>query len=80
MKSKKLFIASLDTRNFMFEAFSQTSAEAARADLLEGLKIHGREYRLPANWYEQFLTSDGFVERFVEIGRAYRDRELLIAK
>lgn len=49
-----IYRASLDTRNFRFEAHADTPLHA-RVALLKGLIAHGKKLKLPVNWFEEML-------------------------
>lgn len=64
--------ATLDTRNFHFEAYGEDCADAS-AVLIDGLNRHAIAYQLPADWF-----SPEDIEHFeIQIGRAYRDSEII---
>lgn len=64
--------ATLDTKNFSFEAYGQNRADACAA-LIEGLNRHAATYQLSADWF-----CSGDIEYFeIQIGRAYRDSEII---
>lgn len=67
----KIYKAFYDSRNFSFEAYSQ-SKSSAKHHLLEGLRRHTEQYGLEDDWY-MFGDSDGieFVE--YELDKPYRD-------
>lgn len=68
----KIIRATLETRNFYFEAYAQTKSHACAA-LMEGLDRHAHAYKLSADWF-----SPNEIEfREFEMGHAYRDTELL---
>lgn len=71
------FIASVDTRNFDFEAFGLTDAQAREA-LRQTLVKHVQQYapRIADDWVG--LTMEDCSVREVWIGAGYRDRQLLI--
>jgi hypothetical protein len=68
----KLWQATLDTRNFHFEAFAADKADAWSA-LFQALVRHGKHYGLPEDWISEYL--DAIEYRAVTLGSAYRDRE-----
>lgn len=68
----QLHRAAMETPKFSFDAYGATEAEATLA-LEAGLQAHGRQYGLEANWYASFDQSC----YPIDIGQAYRDRELL---
>lgn len=55
------YIAILESPNFNFTAKASSESEA-RANLIRGLKRHGKEYRLAKNWYVEYDISIIFVE------------------
>ena len=66
--------ATLDTRNFSFEAFGETKDDAQRA-LVSGLREHGFRYDINADWWRALVECFAFRE--LTMGAAYRDREAL---
>jgi hypothetical protein len=72
-----VWVATLETRNFTFEAAGESEAHA-RLALVEGLHAHGREYVLPHAWFDRY-RDDGQLGRVVEmtLGTCRRDGELL---
>jgi hypothetical protein len=63
--------ASLDTRNFSFEAYG-TSEDAAIATLKHGWEIHARATGADMTWAE--LDEGGSVDTLeIELGVPYRD-------
>lgn len=71
---KTLWIATLETNHFSFDAFGAT-AEDARATLGKGLAAHAEQMQLPEDWYVDYL--DDIAVREVRLGHAYRDRTLI---
>lgn len=71
----EIWVATLETRNFIFEAAGESEA-AARFALVDGLLAHGRQYALPHRWFDHF-ADDGVLGnvRRLEAGRCYRDGE-----
>lgn len=67
-----VFYARYDSRNFFFEGFGATAAEA-RATLMEALARHAKEYQLPhpTDWY----YPEDIAVRAVTLGTPYRDTE-----
>ena len=65
--------ATLDTKNFSFEAYGQNRA-AACAALTDGLNRHAAAYQLAADWF----CADDIEYSEIEIGRAYRDTEIIL--
>lgn len=64
--------ATLDTKNFHFEAYGENHI-AARDALINGLNRHAAAYDLAADWF-----SPKNIEYFeIQIGRAYRDSEII---
>jgi hypothetical protein len=68
----KIFKASLETRNFSFEAFN-VDAASAETSLIEGLEKHAKQYRLQWNWHLAMAGDINVTE--VVIGAAYRGSE-----
>ena len=69
----RLFHATLDTRNFSFEAYGSTEAEAREA-MRNGLAAHVRAYRLIQSDFDAEYA-DHITVRAVALGAAYRDGE-----
>lgn len=71
------WMASMETRNFFFEAFGHSEQQALEA-LQEGLVEHARQYRdrISPNWY---FDEFEYVVRKVGFGCSYRDRDPLKA-
>jgi hypothetical protein len=70
----KFWQARLETRHFSFEAYGTTDEEARNA-LIAALRKHGGQRQIALDWWEDFADSINYRE--IELGRAYRDRELL---
>ncbi len=70
----QIFKASLETRNFSFEAFGETE-DAARLTLVEGFGIHAKQYQLGKDWWHQF--SEDIVTMPLVMDACYRDRQVL---
>ena len=70
MSNKKIYFAHYDSRNFCFEAFGKSAAEAKKA-LLDGLKEHAIQYDTSEKhwWYDDDVCVE---ER--TIGVCYRDK------
>jgi hypothetical protein len=68
-----MYRASLETRNFSFEAYGKTEQEAHNA-LHEGFVVHCRERRVPVDQFTQDYADDIEV-RPIALGAAYRDGE-----
>ena len=66
----KIYYAFYDSRNFTFEAFSQ-SKSSARFHLLTGLRRHCEQYNLELDWFSE----DGIEYREYEMDTPYRDYE-----
>ena len=64
------WMASLETRNFSFEAGGLTEMEALTT-LKQGLSLHAKRFNLEDDWY----TDDDIVVTEMKAGVAYRDRE-----
>jgi hypothetical protein len=68
--SATFYQATLDTRNFGFEAYGHTEQEARDA-LISGLRQHARTHDIPLDWFDEAEIE---VRPFT-FGEAYRDRE-----
>ena len=66
--------ATLESTNFTFTAYGQTTSHAVNA-LKRGLDEHGKQYGLQDGWWKDY-SEDIFVKH-IELNRAYRDHELL---
>lgn len=66
--------ATLETRNFSFEAYGTRKSDAlmAMGDLLWK---HGEQYELESDWCADLM--DDIVFREIELGAGYRDRARL---
>lgn len=71
----KIYKAYYDSRNFSFEAFAATRAEA-HAILLAGLKKHADQYKCEPDWF-MFGDADGIEVVEYEVGKAYRDCSII---
>lgn len=71
---KNLYFAWYESRNFTFEAFGVTAAEAKKA-LIDGLKTHAVQYNTDEKhwWYDDDIC---VVKRIV--GDCYRDGSLIL--
>lgn len=69
----KIYRAFYDSRNFSFEAYSQ-SKSSAKFHLLTGLRRHGEQYDLEPDW---FMTGDEDGIEFYEyiMDTPHRDHE-----
>lgn len=65
---RTLYKAELETRHFSFESYG-LSAREARANLVDGLKEHGRQTNLIEPWYLSYEIN----VTPIDIGTAYRD-------
>lgn len=70
-----IYRASLETRNFDFEAYGDT-AESAKRVLREGCQKHVMEYRLIQADFDEVYGGEVVVTPIM-LGRCYRDREAL---
>jgi hypothetical protein len=70
--ARAFYRASLETRNFDFEAYGPT-ANAAKSSLIQALYRHGRQYKIDEAWFAQDL--DDITVREIAMGAAYRDRD-----
>lgn len=68
----KIYRAYYDSRNFSFEAYSQTK-NGAIENCKEGLRQHGKEYKLQPEWF-MFGDVDGIECDAYELDTPYRDR------
>lgn len=64
--------ATLETRNFCFEAYGDTDEQARRA-LISGLRDHGFRYHVGSDWWQ--AIADEITYDDIELGVAYRDGE-----
>ena len=71
----KIYRAYYDSRNFDFEAYSD-SEEMAREKCLEALKTHGVQYKLEPDWF-MFDEIDGIECSEFNMNTPYRDRSEL---
>jgi hypothetical protein len=71
----KIYKGSYDSRNFSFEGYGKTRAEAL-ATVHLALEIHTNNYDLEEGW---FYPEDVCVEEY-EIGLPYCDRNLIIER
>lgn len=70
-----IFIATLDTRHFSFEAYGNNEDEA-KAVLESALRKHAKQYSLQPEWPDAMI--DGCEVREVAVGLGYRDREPIV--
>jgi|APGre2960657404_1045060.scaffolds.fasta_scaffold57723_4 hypothetical protein len=73
--------ANFESRNFHFTAYGETETDALKA-LKKGLLQHSKDYGLPSDWWKEWTSVGVFDDdcvyyKKIEIGRAYRDSELL---
>jgi hypothetical protein len=61
---------SLETRNFVFEAFGLDKYEAFAA-LEQGFKTHAKQYKLPFTWVDEFR--EDIKIQSLKLGGSYRD-------
>ena len=66
--------ATLQTRNFEFTAYGQTTSHAKGA-LLVGLVNHGKQYGLDDDWFADY--EDDIQLMYIKPNFAYRDNELI---
>lgn len=71
----KIYRAYYDSRNFSFEAYSGTEAQA-RAKCLEALQTHTKQYDLEPDWF-MFGDVDGIECDTYQLDTPYRDRSAL---
>lgn len=70
-----IYCAHTGSRHFAFEAYALHEADALEA-MVSALENHGRQYELPARWWDGHCDLE--VHSF-EIGRGYRDGSKLDA-
>jgi hypothetical protein len=70
-----MYRARLQTGHFDFEAYGSTEADA-RAALDQGFAEHARQYRMSVETFRSNFADDVEIQS-IELGHAYRDRELL---
>jgi 16S rRNA C1402 (ribose-2'-O) methylase RsmI len=69
----QISIATVETRNFIFEGFGATAEEAEQA-LRKTLKTHAKQYFVrEAKWVSETMAD--VCTRTVTLGTGYRDRE-----
>ena len=68
--------AQLDTENFTFTAYGQTTSHAVNA-LKRGLDQHTTDYGCENGWWHRY--SNDITTEHIQLNKAYRDRELLKA-
>lgn len=73
MENDIICIASLDTRNFSFNAVGMDE-RSAKQSLIDGLELHRIQYALNTDWYDY---SEIRID-CLEIGVAYRDYTKLV--
>lgn len=66
---KTIYLAIAESRNFSFKAVGNTE-KSAFDFLLKGLKLHGKQYNLEPNWWEQW--AEMYVQPLA-VGEVYRD-------
>ena len=71
----KIYRAYYDSRNFSFEAYSKSEAQA-RAKCLEALQLHTKQLNLEPDWF-MFGDVDGIECDHYELDTPYRDRSEL---
>lgn len=69
--------AKLQTTNFEFVAFGQTTSHAKNA-LLRGLIDHAKQYGLDNDWFSQYEGDIQLI--YFKPNCAYRDNELIKGK
>lgn len=68
------FRSTLETRNFSFEGFG-AKRHNARGALLKALLVHGKQYKLRADWWEDDIAN--IEDHEMTMGAGYRDRNPL---
>ena len=71
----KIYRAYYDSRNFSFEAYSKSEAQA-RAKCLEALQLHTKQLNLEPDWF-MFGDVDGIECDQYDLDTPYRDRSEL---
>ena len=71
----KIYRAYYDSRNFSFEAYSKSEAQA-RAKCLEALQLHTKQLNLEPSWF-MFGDVDGIECDDYDLDTPYRDRSEL---
>ena len=71
----KIYRAYYDSRNFSFEAYSKSEAQA-RAKCLEALQLHTKQLNLEPDWF-MFGEVDGIECDDYQLDSPYRDRSKL---
>ena len=71
----KIYRAYYDSRNFSFEAYSKSEAQA-RAKCLEALQLHTKQLDLEPDWF-MFGNVDGIECDDYDLDTPYRDRREL---
>jgi hypothetical protein len=71
----KIYRAYYDSRNFSFEAYSKSEAQA-RAKCLEALQLHTKQLNLEPDWF-MFGDVDGIECDDYDLDTPYRDRSKL---
>lgn len=66
----KIYRASLETRNFLFESFAENQG-LARVKLINALARHGKQYNCARNWFDKDL--EDIAVREIAVGKSYRD-------
>ena len=69
--------ATLDTRNFSFEAYGARKSDALMA-LGDTLSRHAEQYDLQSDWCAEFMSDIEYRE--IELGMGFRDRLCLIPR
>lgn len=75
LQDKQLFRASIDTRNFTFEAYGFTESHV-QDRLREGLHKHAEQYDLSFEWVQEMMAGDISLLP-ITMGDSFRDRERL---
>ena len=66
---KTLFLATMESRSFSFQALGETRQQALDA-LVKGLNAHTRQFNLDPDWYS---VEDDLGCTALELRHAYRD-------
>lgn len=68
-----IFKSELQTAHFLFEAYGNSANEAKQALVLT-LEMHGKQYKLPQEWW---LNHYEFSLKVLQLNQGYRDGEKL---
>lgn len=71
-----LYYAVVETRNFTFDAFGKSDAEARKA-LGQVIRKHAKQYGIPPDWARELLNDEAgnVTVRHVRTGEGYRNND-----